>query len=348
MTVTVGLVGFGLAGRFLHAPLIRAAGLSIAAVVSSRTAEITEDLPQARALPELPALLERSDIDLVVIATPTHRHAEQIEACLRADKHVVVDKPFAVSAEQAEHLIALADARNLKLSVYHNRRWDSDYLTIKRLLDAGTLGEPVSFQMRWDRYRPGVQDRWREKPLPGSGLLYDLGAHLIDQALTLFGPPDWVQADVFMQKAGGTVDDGFEILWGCGRRRVSLGVASIVADGGYRYRVHGTAGSFLKAGLDLQEAQLRAGMDPLDPAFGEEPEAQWGRLVSGEGCERRVPSERGRWLSFYEAMAGALRDGGPLPVEPREAARVIALIEAARESAEHGRRVAFASDGRAD
>ena len=214
------------------------------------------------------ALLERDDLDLVVIASPNQFHASQATAALRAGKHVVVDKPLCPTAAQAAQLSELAVRSNRRLAVFQNRRWDSDFLTIRKLIAADRLGEINAFHARWDRYRPQVADRWRDRDEPGAGVLYDLGSHLIDQALVLFGAPDWLQADVFTQRPGGIVDDGFEILMGKGSLRITLGVSTMASDGGWRYRVHGSRASFMKAGLDPQEAQLRGGVDPSDPTFG--------------------------------------------------------------------------------
>jgi scyllo-inositol 2-dehydrogenase (NADP+) len=340
MSLRSGLIGFGVAGRYFHAPLINAAGIDIAAVVTSRHDEARALLPSAIVLDSSEELLRREEIDLVVIASPNQFHDAQAADALRAGKHVVVDKPLCLTAAQARELSRLATRQRRKLAVFHNRRWDSDFLTLQQLLRTGRLGEINSFHARWDRYRPRVTDRWRERAEPGAGVLYDLGSHLIDQALILFGRPQWLQADVFTQREGGVVDDGFEILMVKGSLRISLGVGSIVSDGGWRYRVHGSTASFLKSGLDPQEPQLRGGMSADDPLFGVEPAQQHGKIVTGASGEQTlIASERGRWRSFYEGVRGSIERDQPPPVSADEACATIELIEAAIASSASGRRV---------
>jgi scyllo-inositol 2-dehydrogenase (NADP+) len=341
MTLQAGLIGFGLAGRYFHTPLIQAAGIRIAAVVSSRADVVRTVLPDTFVLSSVEQLLERAEIDLVVIASPNRLHASQAAAALDAGKHVVVDKPLCPTVEEAGRLLQLATRRGRSLSVFQNRRWDSDFLTVQRLVATGRLGEINAFHARWDRYRPQVAERWRERNEPGAGVLYDLGSHLIDQALTLFDRPDWVQADVFTQRAGGVVDDGFELLLGKDRLRITLGVSSIASDGGWRYRVHGSQASFLKGGLDPQEAQLRSGMLPLDVSFGIEPAGQWGRLMQGDGSQELVASEHGRWTDFYAKVRRSIEHDSAPPVAASEACATIAVIEAAFRSSSTGRRIAL-------
>ena len=340
MAIRAGLIGFGLAGRYFHAPLLTAAGIELRYVATSRVDELAALYPQARAIDSPDALIAREDLDLVVIASPTHWHMPQARAALLAGKHVVVDKPLSLAPAEAQALADLARSRQLKLSVFHNRRWDSDFLTIRALLNAGRLGGVTSFRMRWDRFRPTVADRWRERAEPGSGMLYDLGPHLIDQALTLFGRPEWLQADVFMQRPGAVTDDGFEILMGKGPLRVSLGVSSLAAPGDFRYCIHGTQGSFFKHGLDPQEDQSRSGMSPLDPEFGIEPREQWGTFVASASLQREIiKPERGRWLSFYEAVRHSIANDALVPVSADDARTVLEIIEAARISSRDGRRI---------
>jgi scyllo-inositol 2-dehydrogenase (NADP+) len=341
MTLQAGLIGFGLAGRYFHAPLVQAAGIRIAAVVSSRTDVVHKALGNATVLPTSEALLAHDGIDLVIIASPNALHATQATAALEAGRHVVVDKPMCPTAAEAGQLSRLAARRNRMLTVFHNRRWDSDFLTLQHLVASGRLGDINAFHARWDRFRPDVADRWRERSEPGAGVLYDLGSHLIDQALVLFGRPDWVQADVFTQRPGGLVDDGFELLLGKGQLRITLGVSSLATDGGGRYRVHGSQASFLKAGLDPQESQLRGDMQPIDASFGFEPEEQWGRLVRGDGSEERIASERGQWTQFYAKVRDSIEHGAAPPVAPDDACATIEVIEAALRSSSTGRRIAL-------
>ncbi|HEY4368512.1 MAG TPA: Gfo/Idh/MocA family oxidoreductase [Steroidobacteraceae bacterium] len=336
----VGLIGFGLAGRTFHAPLIQAAGLRIGAVVTSQCAAVAETVAGAAVLKSERELFERDDIDIVVVATPNHLHVSQARAALEAGKHVVIDKPLSVTAQEARELGQLARAHALMLAVFHNRRWDSDFLTVRKLIDSGQLGTINAFRARWDRFRPVIPDRWKERAHPGNGMLYDLGSHLIDQAVQLFGRPQWLQADVFMQREGAVVDDGFEILLGNGPLRISLAANSLAASGDWRYVVHGSQASFFKPGLDPQEDQLRAGMNPLTPGFGVEPEAQWGKVVDGaSGHWQLLTAERGRWLSFYTEVRRSIEMHLPPPVSADEAAIVIEILEAALQSSRERRRI---------
>ncbi|MEM7302352.1 MAG: Gfo/Idh/MocA family oxidoreductase [Pseudomonadota bacterium] len=346
MTIGVGLAGFGLAGRILHAPFIAPAGMVVRAVATSRADEVAADFPDAQCVAEFDALLKQPDVDLVVIVTPNRLHYPQAKAALEAGKHVVVDKPFTLSYPQADELDAFAKSKNLKLSVFQNRRWDSDFLTIQKLIQSGQLGTILRFEMRWDRYRPSVQDRWRERPGHGNGMLFDLGSHLFDQSLQLFGAPDWVQADVAIQRDGGEADDSFDVLMGKGKLRISLGVSSVAADNQTRYRIYGEQGAYTKSGLDVQEAQMRAGIAPDADGFGKEPESQWGSLFLSENEGQPHPPERGNWLTFYSAMREAIELDAPVPVSARSAGDVVALIELASEAASSGKRIHLSDKSR--
>jgi scyllo-inositol 2-dehydrogenase (NADP+) len=342
--VNVGLSGFGLAGRVLHSPLIKAAGMPVTAVVTRRANEVAAVLPGAAVVDSYQALLARDDVDLVVIVTPNHLHASQAMDALRAGKHVVIDKPMCVHTAEADSLIALARERGLQLSVFHNRRWDSDFLTLAALVGSGRLGEVVAYNARWDRYRPQIQDRWKEYPEPGTGLFYDLGSHLIDQVLCLFGRPEWVQADIVTQRPASQVDDAFELWMGKGRLRISLGGSSFVAENRFRYRVVGERATFIKSGLDPQEDQLRADLDPLSAGFGVEQPEYFGRLTAGQdGKVETIAAKPGRWLTFYEGIRRSIESGAAVPVEATQVRTVIEIIEAALQSSSSGRRIALPS-----
>ena len=320
--IRVGLVGFGLAGSVFHAPLIRAAErLDLAAVMTSR------DLPGA--VREFGALLERSE--LVVIASPHPTHFPLATAALEAGKHVVIDKPFTVTSKEAEALIAVAAERKRLVVPFHNRRWDGDFLTVAKLLPR--LGDISLFEARWDRFRPQLREGWKEDPEQAAGLLIDLGPHLIDQALRLFGPPDTVRADVLAQRPGSRVDDYFELTLSYGAMRAVLSASSLVAEPRPRFAVHGTGGSFVKFGLDPQEAELKAGVDPHEAGR----DARDGILTLPDGTRETVPTERGRYLDFYDAMAAAVLDRAPVPVEAADARDGLRIIEAARVSSAEGR-----------
>jgi scyllo-inositol 2-dehydrogenase (NADP+) len=335
-----GLIGYGLAGRYFHGPLLRAAGFEIGAVVTSRADEVRTTLPGTDVLASDDELFGRADIDLVIVATPTRSHVSQVHAALEAGKHVVVEKPFTASSQEAHELIAHAHETKRVLSVFHNRRWDNDFLTLQKLLREHKLGEIHGYHARWDRFRPAPSASWRNHPDPASGMLYDLGSHMIDQVLVLFGRPDWIQGDVFTQRAGALTEDGFEILMGKGKLRMTLGVSYLAADGGWRFRVHGTEASYLKAELDPQEAQSREGVKAEDPQFGVEPADLAGKIVYGaSGRSEIVPSEKGSWVTFYRELYKCISAGAPNPVPAEQAAQVIELIEAVYRSSEEGRRI---------
>jgi scyllo-inositol 2-dehydrogenase (NADP+) len=326
--IRVGLAGYGLAGACFHAPLIRATdGLELTAVMTSREVE--------GRVGTIDALIERSD--LVVIATPNTTHFPLAQAALEAGKHVVVDKPFALSVEEADTLIALARSAELVLTVFHNRRWDSDFLTIRKVLP--TLGQVALFESNWDRFRPAIKRGWREVPAPGGGLLNDLGPHLIDQALVLFGMPDAIAADILAQRAEAEVDDYFALRLDYGARRLCLRSSSLVAEPRPRFAVHGEHGSFVKYGLDPQEAQLKAGMDPHAKQFGIDPMP--GAITNAHGSRAQVPNERGNYAAFYAGVAKAILDGAPVPVDPADARAGLMLIALARRAAATGQRLAI-------
>lgn len=338
MTIQVGLIGFGLAGSSFHAPLIAAEPrMHLRAVSSSRPEGVRAALPGVRTPIGPSALLADPDIDLVVVATPNHLHAPIAREALKAGKHVVVDKPFVVDLADGEALIELAHARGRVLSVFHNRRWDGDFLTVEKLVEGGTLGDIMLAEFHWDRFRPEIKPGWREEPRDGAGLLADLGPHLVDQALRLFGRPDAVMGDVAAQRARAAVDDWFDLTLLYGRARVRLSASTLIADARPRFALHGTRGSFVKHGIDPQEAALRAGGSVSAPGFGEDPDDLRGRLTMGDGSPERVPTERGDWRRFYTSMADAIESGAPPPVDPAKALAALRLLQLARRSAAEGR-----------
>ncbi|OHV08928.1 oxidoreductase [Kushneria phosphatilytica] len=334
-----GLIGYGTAGAAFHAPLISAEPrLELTAVASSRAAQIAHDLPSATRT-DPTTLIEDPAIDLVVIATPNDSHAPLAEQALRAGKHVVIDKPFTVTSEESRALIALAQKHDRLLSVFQNRRWDGDFLTLRQLIDAHRLGEVLHYEAHFDRFRPVPKTGWRETTSPGAGVLYDLGAHLIDQAVQLFGLPEAITADVQTQRPQASVDDWFHLVLRYGRLRVILGASCLMAGPGPHFAVHGDRGSFIKYGLDVQESQLKAGQWPGQPGWGEEPEAQRGLYTDGEGHQRTMATERGRYEAFYAGIAAAVLEGAPLPVTAEQAHDVVRVIEAAHQSARERREI---------
>ncbi|SDM54718.1 Predicted dehydrogenase [Nonomuraea jiangxiensis] len=332
----MGLVGYGTAGAYFHAPLIRATpGLTLAAVVTRdpvRRDEVAATYG-AVAVSEVPELWDLCD--LVVVASPNRTHVSIAAAALNHGKPVVVDKPLAPTAEEARELVRLAEKRGLMLTVYQNRRWDGDFRTLRRLVAEGRLGEVLRFESRFERWRPVPKGGWRETGGAAEigGLLYDLGSHLIDQALRLLGPVREVYCESDVRRPGVVSDDDtFVALTHAGGARSQLWMSSMAAAPGPRFRVLGSAGAYLKHGMDVQEERLRAGMAPDAPGFGDEPEARWGVLGTPDE-QHAVVTEPGAYLDFYRGVAAALRDGGPPPVDPGSVVDVLAVIEAARLSA---------------
>jgi scyllo-inositol 2-dehydrogenase (NADP+) len=345
--VNVGLVGYGLAGKVFHAPLIGAVeGLRLTHVASSDAAKVQRDLPQAQVVANAQALLAAPEIDLVVVATPNQSHFALAQQALLAGKHVVVDKPFVIHSAEGEELARLAAARAKVLSVFHNRRWDNDFLTVREILRSGLLGAVHSYEAHFDRFRPQVrEERWREQDLPGAGVLYDLGSHLIDQALCLFGRPLSVWAQTAVQRPGGKSVDCFRLVLGYRDRTAVLRAASLVRHPGPRLQVHGTRGSFIKHGLDPQEDALRHGARPLSPGWGQEAAALFGEIAFDSGALRisgRVETLPGRYHAYYAELRAAIAEGGAPPVSAREAIDVIRVIEAATKSAAMGTTVELA------
>lgn len=331
----VGLLGYGFAGKTFHAPLVSAVeGLSLHAVASRDAGKVHADFPGVRVHAKPEALIADDAIDLVVVATPNDTHAPLAHAALAAGRHVVVDKPFALDLAEARGLIVAAERAGRQLQVFHNRRWDSDYLTVRAAIESGALGRVTHFETKIDRFRPQVRDRWREQAVPGAGIWFDLGPHLIDQALQLFGLPDSVFASLALQRDGALTDDWAHAVLAYGGRRVLVHAGMLVAGGSARFVVHGTAGSAVKRAADGQEAQLLAGMRPGAPGWGEDGDAL---LLYGEGGERQVPATPGDQRGFYAAVAAALRGESAPPVRPVEALAVMAVLEAGAASAREGR-----------
>jgi len=342
LTIATGLIGYGLAGAVFHAPLIQACpGLALAAVATRRAVPL--GVP---AVADPLALIADPAIALVVIATPNATHFPLALAALDAGKHVVIDKPFTATVEQADRLIALAGERDRRLSVFHNRRWDGDFLTARDLLASGRLGEVLLCEMHWDRFRLEIRPGWKDEPAEGTGLLYDLGSHLIDQALVLFGHPDAVFGDLAVQRPGAAVDDYFALTLHYGQRRVTLSASTVVAEPRPRFAMHGTKGSFIKHGLDPQEEQLKAGLHPGDPGYGLEAGRLHGIVTMPDGGRDRIATETGRYVDFYDGMAAAIADGAPVPVDPGDARLGLRIIEAARQSAGERRCVALSDASR--
>ena len=328
LPIGVGLVGYGLAGAVLHAPVIEAEGAyRIVAVATSRE-EAGDRRDRPAVVPDIDALLAIEAVELVVLVTPNDLHAAHAEAALRAGKHVVIDKPMAPGVAECDKLIDLASETGRVLSVYHNRRWDGDYLAARALLVECAIGVPALYEARWDRFRPEAAAVWRNAPGEGAGLLWDLGPHLVDQAIGLFGWPDAMTADVATQRRTAQADDYFELTLHYGSARAILSASTLVAATRPHMALHGTGGSWWTEALDPLEAALRAGRSPTKPL----PVIPAYRATS-DGERIAQPISAGDPFAFYRQLAAAIRSGAAPPVDPIEARDVIALIAAAHAGA---------------
>lgn len=343
----VGLIGYGMAGRVFHAPVIAAvSGLQLAKVVERRGQTARERYPWVEVVREAAALFEDEEIELVVVATPNASHFELARQALLADKHVVVDKPFTLTSAEARELIDLAHQQNRVVSAFQNRRWDGDFQTVSQIVKQGLLGRLVEYESHFDRFRNtfSPERAWRETAGPGSGVLFDLGPHLIDQAQVLFGLPRLVTADIRSQRQAGTADDQFELILHYDELKVTLKAGLLVREPGPRFAVHGTEGSFVKYGVDPQEEALKRGRSPREPGWGLEPAEQWGTLntqVGGLHFQGKVETAQGCYQAYYENVCRAIQGEAELIVKPEEARNTIRIIELAVQSNAEQRTVAF-------
>ncbi|HWU03667.1 MAG TPA: oxidoreductase [Novosphingobium sp.] len=338
--IATGLVGYGMAGRVFHVPLIRAVpALHLAAIATSRADEVAALGGHIACVPDIEALLADPAIELIVIATPSATHASLAMRALAAGKHVVVDKPMALSLAEARELVEAAKAADRRLFAFHNRRWDSCFMAVRAAIEAGEIGRVTHFESHFDRFRPQLRDRWREDGGPGSGVWYDLGPHLVDQAVVLFGRPQAVSADIAALRQGGRADDFAHVLLHYPDRRVvlqaSLNVPGGDAGGSPRFFVAGESGAIEKRQLDPQEAQLVAGLRPGDAGWGVDADPLV--LLDGVGGRQARAVAPGTQQRFYAEVARALIDGSAAPNAPSELLIVAEVIEAAFRSAREGR-----------
>lgn len=339
--INVALIGFGLSGRVFHAPII--AGMpefNLARIYTTNPESIraiSKRYPKAAIVQDVGEIMKDESIELVVVASPNTSHFNIAKEALISEKHVIVEKPFTVNSKEADNLIALAERCGRMLSVYHNRRWDCDFRTVRKVVESGVLGNLVECEIHYDRFRSCVKENsWREECAPGSGVLYDLGSHLGDQALVLFGFPDLITADVRIQRAEGKADDSFDIRLDYKGLKVVLKSSMLVRAELPRYILLGDKGSFVKYGLDVQEGCLRDGYTPdCCKDWGREPEEQYGTLVTtvnGLDIEGKVQSETGDYREYYHGIYRALRMKEAVPVSAVDARNVIRLLELAAES----------------
>lgn len=334
-TIKIALIGYGFVGKTFHAPLIQSIeGLTLAVVSSRDEEKVKRDLPNVLVVATPEEAIQHPDVDLVVIASPNATHAPLAALALNAGKHVVVDKPFTLDMQEARELIALADEKQRLLSVFHNRRWDSDFLGIKQVIEEGRLGKVKLFESHIDRFRPEVRVRWREQNVPGSGLWFDLGPHLIDQTLQLFGLPQSVQGNIATLRDGAEINDWAHVVLNYPEHKVILHASMLVAGGTSRFTVHGDKASAVKARIDQQEAQLLAGVIPGSEIWGEDSDDMV--LFDATGDATRLKTPKGDQRQYYINVRDALMGKIENPVHPVEALAVMAVLEAAVKSSETG------------
>ena len=354
--IGVAVIGFGLAGRVFHAPFVSAVpGLKLEAIVQRRGDEAAKAYPETRILRSVDEALADKAVSLIVVGTPNETHYDLAKQALLAGKHVVIDKPFAATSAQARELIELAAARKLVLAPFHNRRWDGDFLTVRKVLDSGELGRVATFESHFDRFRPLPREAtWKEAGNDANGMLFDLGPHLVDQALALFGAPEAITASVRRDRDTTAIEDAFDITLHYPRLLALCRATMLAAEPAPRFLIHGTHGSFRKYGLDPQEPALVGG-DKVPPMgdsreWLSEPESAWGTLTiapnpadPGKLNRTTVKTELGDYRGYYANVRDAILGVAPLQVTPEDGYRVIRLLEMARESSSSGEtlKVAF-------
>lgn len=338
------LCSYGMSGLVFHGPLLREhPGFKISKILERSKNLSKGKHPGARIARHYDEILLDPDIDLVVVNTPDHLHFEMAMAAIRAGKHVVVEKPFTLKASDASQLIREAEKMGIVLTVFQNRRWDGDFLTIREILEKGLLGRMVDFESHFDRYRTAIQDSWKDQST-GTGTLYNLGSHLVDQALVLFGRPDRLFCDSRLLRDGARTDDSFDLFLHYPDFKCLLRSSYLVREPGPRFTLHGTEGSFLKWGIDPQEEDLKQGKVPGSDHWGEERDSQWGTINTGSGRERKhgkYPTRAGNYLEFYDSVHATITRGAPLAVLPSQAMDVVKIIEAAYKSSREGQVVTF-------
>lgn len=339
-TLNVGLIGFGLSGQVFHAPIISCVeNLYLKMIYTKNEKNISlakEKYQNATVCCDVNEILLNKDIDLVVVATPNESHFEYAKMALLNNKHVVVEKPFTITTKEAEELVNLSKEKSKIVSVYQNRRYDSDFKTVKKVIDSGVLGDIVEYEAHFDRFRNFSKNSWREENIPGSGILYDLGSHLIDQALYLFGTPNEIFADIRKQRNFSKTDDNFEIIMFYDKLKVSLKAGMLVKEPLPRYIVLGDKGSFVKYGMDVQEENLRQGYTPNTVKnWGKEPSSIYGTLnttVNGIDIRSSIESEIGDYREYYIELYNSIIEGTNPPVTAEDGRNTIKVIECALKS----------------
>ncbi len=345
----VGLASFGMSGQVFHAPFIDATkGFKLMSVLERNSSRAKDRYPGVKIVRSYSELLDDDSLDVIVVNTPNALHVDMARQALEAGKHVVVEKPFTATAAEAYALHTLAQQKGKLLSVYQNRRWDGDFQTIRKIIEQRWLGDLVEYEAHFDRFRNFIKTgSWKEEPDPATGLLYDLGSHMVDQALVLFGRPEAVWADIGTLRQNGKIDDYYCIHLEYPSVKVTLKSSYLVREQGPRYTLHGTQGSFLKWGTDPQEAALNRGESPEAPGWGEEPASAWGTLnteMNGLHVTGKVETLAGNYSAYYQNIYQAILGKAPLEVTALQGAQVIEVLEAAWQSNKEGRKIKLGNE----
>ncbi len=335
--INTALVGFGMSGEYFHAPFLNAnPNFNLRKIVERHSERSKQLYPQVEIVRDFSEILNDEEIDLVIINTPNYLHFKMAKDAILAGKHVIVEKPFTVTSSEAKELIEIADENKLMLTVFQNRRWDGDYLTVKKIIEENLLGVLVEFESHFDRFRNFIKpNSWKEEKLPGTGLLYDIGPHLIDQVICLFGKPETIFADLRIQRPNGKIIDSFEIILSYGKLKVTLKSNFLSKIPLPRFTLHGTEGSFIKYGLDPQEDTLKKTGYLNSKDWGKEPEENWGIIdtnVNGKNINEKIETIPGAYQKFFNNIYDVISEGKELAVKPNEALTTIRIIELAIES----------------
>jgi len=344
--VITALASFGMSGQVFHGPSIKVNSRFKLAKILERTKNLSAiKYPESTIVRTYNEILNDPEVELVIVNTPDHLHYDMVKQALEAGKHVVTEKPFTRTTQEALTLIDLARSKNLILTVYQNRRLDGDFLTVNKVLDSGVLGRLVEFESHFDRYRNFIQENtWKEEGDERAGVLFNLGSHMLDQALVLFGSPYAVTAHLGINRTGGVVTDYYDIRLHYDNFNALIKCSYLVREQGPRYTLHGTEGSFLKWGIDPQEEMLKEGHLPNESGWGSEPESDWGKInsnINGLNIKGKIETIPGNYTVFYDNLYEAIRNNGELMVKPEEAMNIIALLETCLISNREGKTISF-------
>ena len=333
--INVAIIGFGLSGKYLQAPFFEMNLNFNLKIILSNSQNPADYFPQVKVVKNVEEIIADKRIDLVSICSPNDTHFTYAKQCLLAGKHIMVEKPFTVSSKEAEELIVLAKQQKKVVAIFQNRRFDSDFLTVQKLIGSGDLGEILNFEIHYNRFKPELNvKKWKEDNSPGSGIIYDLGAHIIDQAIALFGVPKNIAGQTFKQREHSLIDDAFDIKLDYGKLKVTLRSSLMVRQDSPRYIINGSKASFVKYGIDVQEDHLKAGKMPSEKGFGVEPITQEGVLYleeNGLSLQKKVPTLAGNWALLFQNLYEGITKNAELIIKPTDVLEQIKIIETVKQ-----------------